>query len=191
MEQALIDWLQANVGGRWVIAGGYARDKILGRKHRDIDVFGLGMKGRYKDVAHRLKLVNTPYTVEPKAYGFPGHSGIELHNRFDPAIHLNWMGEDVHLVCTPMEIPEDVVETFDFNICRFWLDPGDLGRICERHLGDKNNLYARNMRVCHTRTPASSLRRGYLFEYRLGFKFQPSDVRALVESLAEKGVYDI
>lgn len=189
LERSLLDWLTGNVGGRWIIAGGYVRDRIIGRTPRDVDCFALGAKGMSDQVKLRLDKLHIPFTIEPKAYGFPHHSAVELHSRFDPAIQFHLLGQEVHLVCTPKERAIDVVETFDFNICRFYLDD-DL-QACPFQESDMSDLFAKNMLLCHTRTPMSSLRRGFLFEFRLGMKFQPADARRLVEELAKRGTYDI
>lgn len=192
LEKAVLNYISTVAfipESKLVIAGGYPRDKILGRQPRDIDVFALEASGKSSDVTEALRWHSIPFMVEPKSYGFPGHSCPELA-RFDKSIKLRFMEWDVHLVCTPCQTPSDVVETFDFNICRFFYDV-ELDRIYAWSKTDRSDLHAKNMRLMHDRTPVSSLRRGFLFEYRLGMKFQAGDIRTCVKALHKGGQYAI
>lgn len=189
---ALIRFLQTNLGLPFtpIIAGGFARDAVLGVKARDIDVFLLAntdtvevMDDRYVPAATDLvvQYLNAHYVqhvVEPKRY-VTNADGIPA---FGPPINFQFLQWPVQLVCTPCASPEDVVGSFDYNVCQFWLAPDDFHPISlSENLLEV--LVHRNMRLLHTRTPWSSLRRGILMADRFGFNFLEQDRRRLIEAL--------
>jgi hypothetical protein len=182
IEQTLTYFLREKLGGEWVIAGGFVRDKLLGRAPRDIDCFRLSkpLNQAERDTCwleHDLNQINIIFTKEERKYD---GSSVPIRIRF--------LEYDVHLIESTFADPEEILASFDFNICKFYLD--EQFRV-KSSSTDRADLFAKNMILQHDRTPASSLRRGYLFEYRLGFKFQPRDVRALVEKLWHTKMYEV
>src|SRR5207249_8790515 len=107
---AILNFVEQTVGGRWICAGGAARDRLLNRAPRDIDLFGLEMSGQWKDVTARLRKAHVPYTVKAKQYGVPGDRQL-----FDPCVIVNVLGYEVNLICTPKTSAVQIIETFDFN----------------------------------------------------------------------------
>lgn len=179
---ALLRFLKANLGLPFepVIAGGFARDQILGVKARDIDVFLIDCQESVSEATQTtVELLNSHYvqhTVEPKNY--PTENDIPA---FGPPINFQFLQWPVQLICTPCRNPIEVVERFDYNVCQFWLDErGDTNQI-HSHLIEE--LVHRNMRLLHTRTPWSSLRRGILMADRFGFNFMEQDKHRLIEAL--------
>lgn len=174
IERALLEYVRRLWPGDWIIAGGYVRDRLLNREPRDVDLFlqGLDIDG----LKSSLQNQRVPFVQESRGY------------RSDPPVRIRFMEYDVHLCHTPYEHGQQIVGSFDFNICRFWLDDDYQA---EYHVSDLQDLHAKNMLLQHVYTPVSSMRRGFLFEYRLGMKFLPSDIRKLNEELSEKGVYDV
>lgn len=180
---ALITFLTSNLGLPFkpIIAGGFARDSILGVKARDIDVFLLANEYSVDDatqyVIGRLGSNYIQHIVESKLYNTQA-DGIPA---FGPPINFQFLQWPVQLICTPCTSPEDVVGSFDYNVCQYWIGEND------RVMGLTDNfldvLVHRNMRLLHTRTPWSSLRRGILMADRFGFNFLEQDKRRLVEAL--------
>jgi hypothetical protein len=190
LERALLDYIDrfdphGSSDNQLVIAGGYARDRILGREPRDIDVFRLSsLEAEVWNISHEMTKANVPHVVEESheykttsTYGRP---------HFDPPIKLRFMDKDVHITCTPSATIKEVIDTFDFNICRFWLEQNPVSPKFYSPIGDEDNsrdLLAKNMRLMHHDTPLSSLRRGFLFEHRFGFTFSKIDIDTLVSTL--------
>lgn len=184
---ALTTFLTSNLGLPFkpIIAGGFARDSILGVKARDIDVFLLANRSAEVDdvnvstaaVIDYLKSHYVQHIVEPKTYVTQA-DGIPA---FGPPINFQFLQWPVQLICTPCTSPEDVVGSFDYNVCQYWIGEND------RVMGLTDNfldvLVHRNMRLLHTRTPWSSLRRGILMADRFGFNFMEQDKRQLIEAL--------
>lgn len=180
---ALIRFLQTNLGlsRRLIIAGGFARDRLLGQKPRDIDVFmlddGSGEPlAATSAVAAELSRHHIPFVLEPKLYATA--NGVPA---FGPPINFQFLQWPVQIVCTPCTSVLDVVGSFDYNVCQFWLnDEFEPVGLSANHLSD---LVHRNMRLMHTRTPWSSLRRGILMADRFNFTFNEADKRRLIEAL--------
>lgn len=180
---ALIRFLKANLGLPFqpIIAGGFARDQILGTKPRDIDVFLLAGNEPIDEATDytigRLSSFYITYTVEPKQYvttdGVPA---------FGPAINMQFLQWPVQLIATPCVSAQEVVQSFDYDVCQFWLDEIGFYPV-GLHNDLLTSLVHREMRLLHTRTPWSSLRRGILMADRFGFNFSEQDKRRLVEAL--------
>jgi hypothetical protein len=187
---ALIRFLKTNLGLPFtpIIAGGFARDQVLGVKARDIDVFLLAdsnfISADNKSVNDMTNMVvdfltnhYVQHVVEPKLYATPT-DGIPA---FGPPINFQFLQWPVQLVCTPCTSPEDVVGSFDYNVCQYWIgEDGHTIGLADNYL---EVLVHRNMRLLHTRTPWSSLRRGILMADRFGFNFLEQDRRRLIEAL--------
>jgi hypothetical protein len=185
-ERALLNYLhkfilpsQTVTSGSWVIAGGYVRDKLLKREPRDIDCFYLvddlgDVAATAATALSRISELGLPYSHQEV-----GGKSI---------IAIDYLGSQVHLVVRKANSPDDLVSKFDFNICRFFLDEDFEARAVEA--SDIEDLMHGLMRLNHVETPLASLRRGFIFQHRLGFKFHKSDIQWLVETLAEKGIYD-
>lgn len=180
---ALLRFIKTNLALPFtpIIAGGFARDQILGVKARDIDVFLLtdscSVDEATREVIDCLNSHFVQNIVEPKVYlttdGIPA---------FGPSINFQFLQWPVQIICTPCHSAEEVVESFDYNICQFWLHPSDALTV-SLHESIFEALVRREMRLLHTRTPWSSLRRGILMADRFGFNLNEQDKRKLVEAL--------
>lgn len=177
--QSLLHFLKATLNLPYppVVAGGYARDRILGVKPRDIDVFLLNANGITQELSQRLRAEHIVHVIDAKEY--PMTSGEK--NPFDPAINFDFLGWPVQLIGTACKAPRDVVHTFDYNVCRFWLD--DSGSPTYESEPTLQQLVRKEMKLMHLRTPWSSLRRGILMADRFGFDFNINDRRQLIKAL--------
>lgn len=173
-----------------VICGGYARDRALGRKPRDVDIFLPAWTAQLPDVKSLADdLIVRGFTLQKVR-----DSSIYYHSAYGCA-YLKYYDIEINVIPHKGATPYDIVATFDFNICRFWthaphsvMSPWEKdGLGCS--LNDLDDLKAGNMIVQHLVTPLSTLRRGFRFQDRLGFKFQPSDIRRLVEALYKRKQY--
>jgi len=180
---ALIRFLKSNLGLPFqpIIAGGFARDQILGIKPRDIDVFLLAGTEPIDEatnyVIDRLNSLFIPFIVEPKQYAT--RNGIPT---FGPTINFQFLSWPVQLIVTPCVSAQEVVESFDYNVCQFWLNSETFAAVA-LHDGHLASLVYHDMQLLHTRTPWSSLRRGILMSDRFGFKFHEQDKQRLIEAL--------
>lgn len=177
---SLLHFLKAGIGLPYplCIAGGYARDQVLGIRPRDIDVFLLDAEGKYLDFSARLKNEHVIHVIDNRTYAMPKGK----INPFDPAVNFDFLGWKVQVMATACHSPQEVVDTFDYDVCQFWLDEFSL-KPCGRHNDSITSLVNRQMRLQHVNTPWSSLRRGILMADRFGFEFRPADCRRLVEAM--------
>lgn len=172
-----------------IVCGGYARDLILSKSPRDIDIFLPGWTTDHPSIQEIANgVLGLGFKVDRIRLGFYGRTHGCIYCHADKL--------DINIVPHYGTTPKEITATFDYNICRFWIDYlGDMKDSQPDHMyvegrdRDYADLMALNMRLMHTHTPRSSLRRGFLFEHRLGFKFQPRDLRRLVTALYKRKAY--
>lgn len=179
LEASLLAFLREHAGAyEYVIAGGYVRDRIIGRTPRDIDVFVLNATAESQaSIHHSLSAAGIPTVKQAKSY-----LAAEGRPYFGEPIELRFLEWPVQLVTTSCLTAQDVISTFDYDICQFYYDSE--GRITASF--DERGyeaLKTRTLGLRHLLTPMSSLRRGFLFEDRLGFKFRRTDIGRLVVTL--------
>lgn len=179
LEASLLAFLREHAGQhKYVIAGGYVRDRIIGRTPRDIDVFVLNA-GWDEQAAmhHRLTEAGIPTVKHAKTY-----RAIAGRPTFGEVIELRFLEWPVQLITTTATGPLAVIDTFDYDICQFYYT--DEGLIADHPDGaGYDAIKHRRLGLRHLLTPLSSLRRGFLFEHRLGYRFPKADIAQLVVTL--------
>lgn len=184
LESSLLAFLREHAGQHnYVIAGGYVRDRLLGRQPRDIDVFVLNSRQPETDsIQANLSAAGIPTIRQPKVYRALGPRPY-----FGEPIELRFLEWPVQLITTSCEDATRVIDTFDYDICQFYMDNARnfeiVGDLSDRAY---NAIKTRTLGLRHLLTPLSSLRRGFLFEHRLGFKFPKSDIARLVTTLSRQ-----
>jgi hypothetical protein len=192
IERSLLEYLDCNAGlaGKWRIAGGWARDQILGRRAKDIDVFAVQSPEATNIITANFGRHNIPCMVEPKEYNkMTFWNEAPDRPKFDAPVRFRYLDYNVHLVATSAPDLDAILGSFDYNICRFAVefDCNDDAIYVPYLDSDLVDLHAKNMRLMHNLTPLSSLRRGFLFADRLGMTFLAGDIRTLITTLAEEG----
>lgn len=136
----------------WCIAGGSVRDALIGAEPKDIDLYALGFPGSHVGPVQTLTLDQIGYD-----------SGIV-----------------VQIMHTRHRTAEELIESFDWNICRCALlpdgrvlNPHDVATIIENKL---------TMRLMNITNPFANLRRGYRFSERYDTPIHISDLMRLFQS---------
>ncbi len=113
---------------KFVIAGGFVRDTLLGYEPRDIDVFLLDCEDIEDDAVYFTEVFrrNTkePYVVKnafrPKGVNYDKTSGFVTYSSMPyavaPLMTMDVMG-------TTKKTPEEVIDSFDYSLVKAYLDP--------------------------------------------------------------------
>lgn len=156
------------VFGRVVIAGGSVRDHMMDRTPKDYDVFVLGTQDKIfgPDAAKAL-------------HGLEPIKPLEFH-KSEPFMvaAVRWHGVDVQVMATPFTTTDDLLKSFDWNVCLFAFD-GSFD--CREDI--------KNIKPCaalklHTVTfPMSTLRRGFRFSERFLMELRRADILRLCKQI--------
>lgn len=176
--------LQETTGRTVVIAGGAVRDHLLGRKPRDYDVFVLSGKlgppkvnKLVKDIRNYLLGMGTDsgqsylsFSVTSK-YGASDNTG--------PVAEFYFWGHKVQVMVSPVAIPQQLVATFDYNICKLYYPNA-------QHSGEhsvvaniKQHGALKLVGTAPLPYPALTLRRGMEFASRYGMQLPDTTVEYL------------
>lgn len=162
--------------GTTVIGGGAVRDHLMGRKAKDYDLF----------------LLNHSFTKEARSNVMNCLSGLEVvkpleFHQSEPylVVTVRWCGVDVQVMLNPATSPEELISTFDWNVCLFAYDGSKF--ITREHIdniGMGKTLYLNKVTF-----PQSTLRRGFRFSERFGMQLPRATVIHLCEQvLGKKGL---
>lgn len=135
-----------------VIAGGSVRDALLDREPKDYDLFLLDTEFRPAVIGVIKRMVSE----------WPVVKTLEWHNS-EPylAVTVRWNGFDVQIMCTPCRTVDELLDTFDWNVCLFAFD----GRLHTRT--DLSDIAeGKPLRLQTVKFPLSTLRRGFRFSER-------------------------
>lgn len=156
--------------GPVVIAGGAVRDTLLGNAPKDYDVFVLGTEFKVlsEDAAKALA-------------GLEQIVPLEFH-KSEPFLvaMVRWNGCDVQVMSTPHTTVDELLASFDWNVCLFAYD----GTYVQRE--DTANIRQGGaLRLRKVTFPLSTLRRGFRFSERFGMEFKREDIVTLCERVAK------
>lgn len=147
--------------GNCCIAGGAVRDHLMGVAPKDFDVFVLGL--------------------EPDTNITPAFEGLEAieplpHHKSEPFLKgtFAWSGTMVQVMVTPCETVDDLLATFDWNVCLFAFN----GQLHQR-AGIEEISEGKPLVLQKVTYPMSTLRRGFRFSERFGMIFRPADIKEL------------
>jgi len=159
--------------GEVVIAGGSVRDALMEKDLKDVDIFVLSTN--YKAQKKELERLLIDY---PKA-----EIKLEWH-KSEPFLVDTIMYNDleVQLLSSPYKNAEELMDSFDWNICMFAIDSNGLKKKCEiEEIG-----YGKFLKLHRVTYPYSTLRRGYRFSERFGMRLRKKDVKRICEAIVGK-----
>lgn len=157
--------------GKVVIAGGCIRDTLLGNEPKDFDVFVLCPGERAE---------GEPFTVPKEQFEKSLRSvSIATCSSLGSGPYLvrncDFRGSLVQVMASPHGTIDDLLDSFDWNICLFAWDGSTFTlRESIRNIGPGMPLIMN--RVTY---PLSTLRRGFRFSERFGMYFSRGDVERL------------
>jgi len=160
--------------GHVVIAGGAVRDTLMGLSPKDWDVFvlqnGVGFDEIKKEISKRISDL-TP--VPPK---------VEWHNS-EPYLvaTIQWNGEQVQILVNPAQSVDDLISTFDWNVCLFAYDGAFHCKESIENIG-----HGKSIKLNSVTFPASTLRRGYRFSERFLMQLDIETVVRLCRMIVAK-----
>lgn len=157
-----------------VLAGGAVRDSIMGKEPKDWDVFILrgAEKWDFKAIAEEIKPVLADLTkAEP----------VVSWHLSEPYLVANvkWKDSIIQVLVNPAVSMEELVNTFDWNVCLFAHDGERLfvGESVE-NIGPGKELHLKTVTF-----PLSTLRRGFRFSERFKMKLLRDDVLKLCRQI--------
>ncbi len=188
-----------------IIAGGAVRDLLLNKAPKDIDVYFLGVDWTVVERdAFELK-VKDMQSAEQVYYAI-ATANLPWH-KYERYLLLSIIWEncrnlknaDVQFMGFPADTIEAVLETFDWEICIFGYENGEivttqasldlLDSISKYNVKDKE-YKPPQMKLCNVQFPISNLRRGFKFEARYPVKLEYESIlklcqEVIVEDLAK------
>lgn len=181
-----------------VIAGGAVRDALLGKEPKDLDIYFLGANWKVEDRdAFNKKLSAADIFYEISTSNLPWHK----YERYLLQTII-WKktqelkGVEVQFMGFPVNNIDDLLATFDWEICVFGYRDGILTTLPESLMllekiekyDPKNEKYRPpRMYLCNIQFPISNLRRGFKFEARYPLKLSYQSILKLCDAaLKEK-----
>lgn len=159
--------------GHIVVAGGAVRDHLMARVAKDFDLFVLDTRFDEDTRAAISEALADLEVVKP----------LEFHNS-EPYLVLTvrFEGVDVQVMCNPARTVEELVSTFDWNVCLFAFDvTGFYAREDVANIG-----YGKPLKLQAVRFPMSTLRRGYRFSERFNMTLDHETVLQLCVQIVSK-----
>lgn len=148
-----------NKFGKVVIAGGAVRDHLLGKKPKDYDIFVLYSSAWDFDKAKEeiSPILSDLIQVEPS---------VEWH-RSEPYLvaTVKWNDLEIQVMVSPMQTKEELVGSFDWNICLFAYD-GEF--FCGEKIEEIES--GKELKLNTVTFPLSTMRRGFRFSERFKMK---------------------
>lgn len=153
--------------GQVVIAGGSVRDWLMGREPKDYDVFVLGAPDQSEPFEQALADLE-PVTV------------LDFH-RSEPFLQGTFrFGERiVQVMATPHTSVDALLDSFDWNVCRFAYDGSTVTDVCPV----ESIRPGESLRLHRVTFPVATLRRGFRFSERFSMKLEYADIRMLCEAV--------
>jgi len=154
--------------GQVVIAGGAVRDWLMGREPKDYDVFVLGAP-------------DEPELFEQVLAGLEPVTMLDFH-KSEPFLQGTFrFGERiVQVMATPHTSVDALLDSFDWNVCRFAYDGSTVTDACPV----ESIRAGERLRLHRVTFPVSTLRRGFRFSERFSMRLEYTDIRRLCEAIA-------
>lgn len=146
------------------LAGGCVRDHLMKRGAKDFDLFLLGISSEHFNP--------TRERVEKSIADLEIIHPIEWHQS-EPylCVTIRWRGRTVQILANPAESKEELVDTFDWNVCRFAYD----GQLLQLE-NIENISEGKELKLHKVSFPLSTLRRGFRFSERFKMKMSRETV---------------
>jgi hypothetical protein len=157
--------------GTVVIAGGAVRDHHLDRLPKDVDVFILGARSSDRRTIRENALEGLEL-LPPT-----GMSDYQL----GPVATVLYRGLDVQIMITPHRSIPSLLESFDWNVCKFAYDErGFTNHELISSLSPGNRLVLGTIG-----RPTTNLRRGFNFATRYNLRLDTSDLVTLCTRIVQ------
>lgn len=166
------------------IAGGAIRDIILNVKVRDYDVFILFESPPIKPHSEHIVQVfrDEGYETAIKSTSSYALTTIEM------------FGEKVEICPVIAKNPIALAKGFDWDVClaSAWMtDAVFVDHYEDEVMLDKIRSRSGSLRLMRDSTPDTTLRRGYVFSYRFGLKYNKEDQMHLAKLMLEKNGFKV
>lgn len=156
--------------GPVVIAGGAVRDHLMGKPAKDYDVFVLGTDFEAQGGMLAVPLSNLEQVMP-----------LDFH-KSEPFLiaTVKWDGSVIQVMSTPATTVDELLDTFDWNICLFAYDGAIHAKEDAANIGK-----GRTLRIHKVTYPLSTLRRGFRFSERYEMVLSKTDVERLCREVLD------
>jgi len=162
--------------GKVVLAGGAVRDFLMEQGPKDYDVFVLHSTTDDMEVLEKqvLAAVSDLSTIPPV---------VEWH-KSEPFLvaTVEWESCEIQVLVNPAKSMEELVDSFDWNVCLFAYD-GE-GFHMREDVG--NIAKGKDLALNRVTFPLSTLRRGFRFSERFIMKLKKEDIETLCRAVIQK-----
>lgn len=157
-----------------VVAGGAVRDSLMNKEPKDWDVFILRGpdKWDFKAIAEQIKPALSDLTKAEPAVSWHLSEPYLVSN-------VKWKDSIIQVLVNPAASMEELIATFDWNVCLFAHDGERLAQeeLIE-NIGPGKELHLKTVTF-----PLSTLRRGFRFSERFKMKLLRPDVLKLCREI--------
>lgn len=179
------------------IAGGAVRDILLSRAPKDIDIYFLGLgwdKDSKIDFEKKLSASDIYYKIATS--NLPWHKYeryLLLSIIWDACKELK--GTDLQFMGFPVNSLENLLKTFDWEICVCGYKNGEITTIksaielihrVKTYKPTDKDYKPPRMKLCNVQFPISNLRRGFKFESRYHLKMDYKCVLKLCQAVLDE-----
>lgn len=162
-----------NQFGKLVVAGGAVRDQLMARTPKDFDLFILTNDKWNDGVAEAVKRITADYP-DVKAE-------VEWHKSEPYLIRsLSFKSHEIQLMQSPFGSTDALLDSFDWNVCRFAFD----GSFHTRELVENIGV-GKELKLHKVTNPLSTLRRGFRFSERFLMRLRIEDVKLLCSKISK------
>lgn len=162
--------------GKTVVAGGAVRDTLLGIRPKDYDIFILQ---DYKEWSFE----QAKKAVEPFLTDLPNlQSEFEWQSSKHFLIYnTEWKSYNVQIMVTPARTVEELLLSFDWNVCMFAYD--GIRLIQKEEI--RNVGRGKTLKLYDVAYPISTLRRGFKFSEKFNMHITYGDISRLCKLVYE------
>lgn len=160
--------------GAVVIAGGAVRDSLMGKAPKDWDIFVLqGGQFDFERAKQDIKPLLEEFSEVPPA--------ISWH-KSEPYLvaGIEWEGYEIQILVNPAATVDELLDTFDWNVCRFAFD----GSVTALESLD-NIQEGKELGLHRVTFPLSTLRRGFRFSERMKMKLPRQTIVSLCRLIVQ------
>jgi tRNA nucleotidyltransferase/poly(A) polymerase len=159
--------------GEVIVAGGAARDELMGRQPKDFDVFVL-WSGEWDFELAKSRIIDCLGDFQKR------EPAVDWH-KSEPYLVSDLIIGDaaVQVLVSPHKTWNELLDSFDWNTCLFSFCLDGF-----HNLEDHNNIKdGASLKLHRITYPISTLRRGYRFSERFKMKFERSDLVRLCQEI--------
>lgn len=172
MVQSVLNEFQRRLQRNICLAGGCVRDHLMKRTPKDFDLFILGFDAKDDKEKIKAAVADLPI-IKP----------LTWHN-YEPYLitTVRWSGVQVQLIGHPAASMADLVDTFDWNVCRFGFNGAET-LACE---SIDEIAPGKQLKLHRVSFAMSTLRRGFRFSERFKMQISRDDITRLCQMVVDK-----